>query len=61
VNDPPDGFLNLPDLFSYPFGVNIGETLTVYGFVRNVNGQEEILIGGEGFLQIGNSNFFFID
>ena len=61
VNNPPDGFLNLPDLPSYPFGVNIGETLTVYGFVRNVNGQEEILIGGEGVLQIGNSNFHFID
>ena len=56
-----DGFLDLLDLPSYPFGVNIGDTLTVYGFVRNVNGQEEILIGGEGFLQVGNSNVYFID
>ncbi|MDG1454622.1 MAG: hypothetical protein P8R38_00285, partial [Planctomycetota bacterium] len=56
-----DGFLDLLDLPSYPFGVNIGDTLTVYGFVRNVNGQEEILIGGEGVLQVGNSNVYFID
>ena len=56
-----DGFFDLLDLPSYPFGVNIGDTLTVYGFVRNVNGQEEILIGGEGVLQVGNSNVYFID
>ncbi len=56
-----DGFFDLLDLPSYPFGVNIGDTLTVYGFVRNVNGQEEILVGGEGVLQIGNSNVYFID
>ena len=56
-----DGFFDLLDLPSYPFGVNIGDTLTVYGFVRNVNGQEEILIGGEGVLQFGTSIVHFID
>ncbi len=41
----------LQDMEQWPIGVNIGETLTVYGFLRDNSGTLELIVASEGALE----------
>ena len=63
-----DSVLNFEDLVQYidnipyqrPIAVDVGSSLTVYGFLRDNNGTLELVVAGEGFLETspGVANYF---
>ena len=60
TNSNTNPALELQDFEQFPFGVNNGDLLTVYGFLRDNNGILELVVASEGALEIspGVFNYF---